>query len=56
MRTTMGRVAQNFANPEMTHLVITPVMKMGTKFACLAGEENAVIQVGRRSIELNTYR
>ena len=42
MKTTMEGVAQNFANPEMTHLVITPVMKMGTKCVWLAGEENVV--------------
>ena len=29
--TIMERVAQNFADLEMTPLVITPVMKMGTK-------------------------
>lgn len=47
--TTLERVAQNFANPEMTRLVISPAMKMGTKFVCLAGEEFAVIQVGRET-------
>jgi len=41
-KTTMERVAQNFANPETTRLVITPVMKMGTKCVWLAGEENVV--------------
>lgn len=53
MRTTTARVAQNIANREMTHLVITPVMKMGTKFACLAGGEFAVIQVGGGLIKLS---
>lgn len=52
MKTTMERVAQNFANPEMTHLVITPVMKMGTKCVWRAGEENAVIQVGGELLTL----
>ena len=52
MKTTMERVAQNFANPEMTHLAITPVMKMGTKCVWQAGEENAVIQVGGELISL----
>jgi len=39
-KTTMERVAQNFATPETTCLVITPVMRTGTKCVWLAGEEN----------------
>lgn len=45
-KTTTDRVAQNFVFPETTHLVISPVMKMGTKCVWLAGEENIVKQVG----------
>lgn len=39
----MELAAQNFADPEMTRLVITPAMKMGTKCVWLAGEENSAI-------------
>lgn len=52
MKTTMGRHAQNFANPAMTHLDITPVMTMGTKFVCLDGEEIVVIQVSFDMLKL----
>lgn len=46
MKTTMAIVAQNFVSRGMTASDITHAMRVGTKFAYLAGEEIAVIQVG----------
>jgi len=49
-KTTTERVAQNFVFPETTHLVISPVMKMGTKCVWLAGEENIVKQLSVKQV------